>query len=68
MYVDVDSSGRTSVMELSEQQKDVITEALVRLACCPTASSSIRDLAKYISLKLTQPYDYHNISDKPSAR
>lgn len=68
MYVDVDSSGRTSVMELSEQQKDVIAEALVRLACCPTASTSTRDLAKYISLKLTQPYDYRNFPNKPCAR
>ena len=65
MYVDIDSSGKYSIMELSDEQISIMSEALVRFACCPSKIKSLRNQAKHLAIKLSQHHDHNQHTDKP---
>ena len=67
MYVDTDLSGRYSIMELNDEHLRIITDALVRFACCPSKQKSQRNQAKHIALKLTEQHDYTQFTDQQNA-
>lgn len=50
MYTDVDSNGAVSLMELSETEIFVLTEALVRYATIPSVQENDRELAKRMAI------------------
>lgn len=54
MYADVDSNATVSLMEMSETEIFVLTEALVRYATIPSIQDSYRELAKRMALIISQ--------------
>ena len=51
MYVDIDSSGKYSIMELSDEQISIMSEALVRFACCPSKIKSTTESPQALALR-----------------
>ena len=52
MYVDKDSMGLISIMEINPSETYIMTEALIRYASNPDISVDKRDKAKFIAIQI----------------
>lgn len=54
MYVDHDSTGKVSILEVNKDEAYILTEALIRMATNPDFPSEEREKAKHIAYQIIQ--------------
>ena len=64
MYIDHDSNERISILEISQDESYILTEALIRFATNPDFPAEDREKAKVIAYQINQEHENTKHADE----